>query len=122
MVPAPTSNPTLVAGGLIGLWQGDNGSFYLLIAGQFSDQGIWKWDQVLARVESTPAKQGRWRIYGDDFFLQDVTGKDLCPLRQEGPYHAHLVADTLTLKRGGDQCSARVTRTEGQYTRLAAAP
>jgi hypothetical protein len=106
-----------VAGGLIGLWQGDNGSFYL-----FNNDGTWKWDQTLARVESTPARQGYWLIYGDELLINDSTGADTCTRDQTGPYHAHLDGDTLSLTRAGDVCAVRVTQTVGHYTRQPAGP
>ena len=111
-----TPNPTLVAG-LIGLWQGDNGSFYLL-----NTDGTWNWDGQRAAVESTPAKQGRWWLAGYVFNIQDLSGTDPCPPDQIGAYQVRLDGDLVALTRLLDPCVARAARTAGQYTRQPAGP
>jgi hypothetical protein len=115
-IPLPTSDPTLVVG-LIGLWQGDNGSFYL-----FNNDGTWNWDKKRAAVETGPENQGRWWLEGDVFNIQDLTGIGACPRDQIGTYQVHVAADTLTLTRLTELCLDRSVQTDGQYTRLPAGP
>ena len=111
-----TANPT-IAGGLIGLWQGNNNSFYL-----FNIDGTWDWDQHGDRVLTASENQGRWWIEGDVFHIQDLAGKAPCPPDQVGAYQAQLSGDSLVLTVVKDDCGPRVDQTAGQYTRRPAGP
>ena len=73
-------DPTLMAG-LIGLWKGDNRSFYL-----FNSDGTWNWDQHSSSVEQSPENRGAWWIEGDVFNIVDLSGLDACPRNQTGRY------------------------------------
>jgi hypothetical protein len=111
-----TANPT-VAGGLVGMWQGDNNSFYLL-----NKDGTWSWDQKLQQVLTAPENTGRWWIEGDIFRIQDVAGKAPCPPDQIGSYQAQLSGDTLVLTAVADRCGPRIDQTQGRYSRQPAGP
>lgn len=111
-----TANPT-VAGGLVGMWQGNNNSFYLL-----NKDGTWSWDQKLQLVLTAPENQGRWWVEGDIFRIQDTAGKAPCPLDQVGSYQAQLSGDTLVLMAVADLCTPRIDQTQGQYSRQPAGP
>jgi hypothetical protein len=111
-----TANPT-VAGGLVGLWQGNNNSFYLL-----SKDGTWSWDQKLQQVLTTPENTGRWWVEGDIIRIQDTAGRAPCPLEQIGSYQAQLSGDTLILTAVADLCGPRIDQTQGQYSRQPAGP
>jgi hypothetical protein len=111
-----TANPA-VAGGLVGLWQGNNNSFYLL-----NKDGTWNWDQKLQQVLIAPENQGRWWLEGDIFRIQDVSGKAPCPPDQIGSYQAQLSGDTLVFTALADLCRPRIDQTAGQYARQPAGP
>ncbi len=111
-----TANPA-VAGGLVGLWQGNNNSFYLL-----NKDGTWSWDQKLQQVLTTPENTGRWWVEGDIFRIQDLAGKAPCPLEQIGSYQAQVSGDTLILTAVADLCGPRIDQTQGQYSRQPAGP
>jgi hypothetical protein len=112
----PTPNPTLVAG-LIGLWKGDNGSFY-----RFNPDGTWNWDEQRGRVEQAPENQGTWWIEGDVLNIVDLSGKEPCPRSQIGRYQMQFIGDALVLSRVKDLCRARVPQTAGTYSRLSGNP
>jgi hypothetical protein len=116
MVATSTANPA-IAGGLIGLWQGNNNSFYLL-----NNDGTWNWDQDGQKVLTAPENQGRWWLEGDIFRIQDTGGKAPCPLAQVGSYQARLTGDVLTLTAVADLCAVRIDQTAGNYARQAAGP
>ncbi len=111
-----TANPT-VAGGLVGMWQGNNNSFYLL-----NKDGTWSWDQKLQQVLTAPENTGRWWVEGDIFRIQDTAGKAPCPLGQIGSYQALVSSDTLTLTAVADLCGPRIDQTQGRYSRQPAGP
>jgi hypothetical protein len=111
-----TANPT-VAGGLVGLWQGNNNSFYLL-----NIDGSWNWDQQHDNVLTSPENQGRWWLEGDVIHVEDLTGKAPCPRGQIGAYQAKLDGDSLVLTLVNDPCLPRIGQTAGQYSRQPAGP
>lgn len=115
-VGTSTANPT-VAGGLVGMWQGNNNSFYLL-----NKDGTWSWDQKLQQVLTAPENQGRWWVEGDIFRIQDTAGRAPCPLQQVGSYQVQLSGDTLILVAVADLCAPRIDQTQGRYSRQPAGP
>ena len=106
-----------IAGGLVGLWQGNNNSFYL-----FNKDGTWSWDQTGQKVLTQPENQGRWWLEGDVVHIQDVSGLAPCPLADIGTYQAHLTGDNLELAAVGDPCTVRIGQTSGTYARQPAGP
>jgi hypothetical protein len=116
VVGTSTANPT-VAGGLVGLWKGNNNSYYLL-----NVDGTWNWDESGQNVLTAPENQGRWWLEGDVFRIQDTAGKAPCPLAQIGSYQAQLSGDTLVLVAIADLCAPRIDQTAGQYARQPAGP
>ena len=111
-----TADPA-IAGGLVGLWQGNNNSYYL-----FNKDGTWNWDQKSDRVLTNPENQGRWWLEGDVVHIQDLSGLAPCPLNQIGTYQAQLSGDTLELAAVTDPCTVRIGQTSGTYARQAAGP
>jgi hypothetical protein len=121
-VTAPTITPTAtadaaIAGGLVGMWQGNNNSFYL-----FNKDGTWSWDSDGQKILTNPENQGRWWIEGDVIHLQDLSGLAPCPQDQIGAYQAVLSGDNLALAAVSDICQPRIGQTSGTYTRQAAGP
>ena len=116
LTPTATANPA-IAGGLVGLWQGNNNSFYL-----FNKDGTWNWDQKGDRVMMQPENQGHWWIEGDVIHLQDLSGKAPCPPNQIGRYQAQLNGDNLELAAVNDPCTVRIGQTSGTYARQAGGP
>ncbi len=116
LVATSTANPT-VAGGLVGMWQGNNNSFYLL-----NIDGTWSWDQKLQQVLTAPENTGRWWLEGDIFRIQDTAGRAPCPPDQVGSYQVLLSGDVMTLTAVADRCGPRIDQTEGQYSRQPAGP
>jgi hypothetical protein len=122
LAATPTLTPTAtadaaIAGGLVGLWQGNNNSFYL-----FNKDGTWSWDQSGQKVLTAPENQGRWWVEGDVVHIQDVSGLAPCPLGDIGTYQAQLTGDNLALAAVKDPCFVRIAQTSGTYTRQPAGP
>ena len=122
LAPSPTLTATAtadpaIAGGLVGLWQGNNNSYYL-----FNKDGTWNWDQKSDKVLTNPENQGRWWLEGDVVYIQDLSGLAPCPLNQIGAYQAQLSGDTLELAAVSDPCTVRIGQTSGTYARQAAGP
>ncbi len=116
ITPTATADPAL-AGGLMGLWQGNNNSFYL-----FNKDGTWNWDQKGDRVMLRPENQGHWWMEGDVIHIQDLSGKAPCPANQIGLYQAQLSGDNLELAAVNDPCTVRIGQTSGTYGRQAGGP
>ena len=116
LVGTSTANPT-IAGGLVGLWQGNNNSFYLL-----QNDGTWNWDEKLQNVLTAPENMGRWWVEGDIFRIEDTAGRAPCPPDQIGSYQAQLSGDKLILTAVADLCAPRIDQTAGQYARQPAGP
>ena len=122
IAPAATVTPTAtadaaIAGGLVGMWQGNNNSFYL-----FNKDGTWSWDSDGLKILTNPENQGRWWIEGDVIHIQDVSGLAPCPKNQIGAYQAVLSGDSLAMAAVSDPCRVRIPQTSGTYTRQAAGP
>jgi len=122
VAPTATVTPTAtadaaIAGGLVGLWQGNNNSFYL-----FNKDGSWSWDQDGQKVLTDPENKGRWWIEGDVIHIQDLSGLAPCPPEQIGVYQAQLSGDSLAMAAVADPCTVRIGQTSGTYTRQAAGP
>ena len=122
ILPTATFTPTAtadatIAGGLVGMWQGNNHSFYL-----FNKDGTWSWDSDGQKILTNPENQGRWWIEGDVIHIQDLSGRAPCPQEQIGAYQAQLHGDSLALAAVSDPCQPRIGQTSGTYTRQAAGP
>ena len=122
IAPTATITPTAtadaaIAGGLVGMWQGNNNSFYL-----FNKDGTWSWDTDGQKILTNPENQGRWWIEGDVIHIQDLSGLAPCPKNQIGAYQAVLSGDTLDMAAVNDPCRDRIGQTSGTYTRQAAGP
>ncbi len=122
IVSTATFTPTAtadaaVAGGLVGMWQGNNNSFYL-----FNKDGTWSWDSDGQQILTNPENQGRWWIEGDVIHIQDLIGLAPCPKEQIGAYQAQLQGDSLALAAVSDPCQPRIGQTSGTYARQAAGP
>jgi len=116
LTPTATADAA-IGGGLVGLWQGNNNSFYL-----FNKDGTWSWDQSGQKVLIQPENQGRWWLEGDVIHIQDVSGRAPCPLADIGAYQAQLTGDRLALAAVADPCTVRIAQTSGTYTRQPAGP
>ena len=116
VIPTATADAA-IAGGLVGLWQGNNNSFYL-----FNKDGTWNWDQDGQKVLIQPENQGRWWIEGDVMHIQDVSGLAPCPPGDIGAYQAQLTGDNLALAAVSDPCTVRIAQTSGTYARQPAGP
>ena len=122
LVPTAAFTPTAtadaaIAGGLVGMWQGNNNSFYL-----FNKDGTWSWDSDGQKILTNPENQGRWWIEGDVIHIQDLSGLAPCPKEQIGAYQAQLSGDNLAMAAVSDPCQPRIGQTSGSYTRQAAGP
>lgn len=104
-----TPNPEFVSA-LLGLWQGNNGSFYL-----FRRDGTWSWDGQRDRIETTPEKKGIWWIEGTALNLVDSEGQPPCPKAQVGIYQMDFRNGVLLLGQLQDRCRARSGQTQGMY-------
>ena len=116
ITPTATADAA-IAGGLVGMWQGNNNSFYL-----FNKDGTWSWDSDGQKILTNPENQGRWWIEGDVIHIQDLSGLAPCPKEQIGAYQAVLSGDSLAMAAVSDPCQPRIGQTSGTYTRQAAGP
>jgi len=122
IVPTAIFTPTAtadaaIAGGLVGMWQGNNNSYYF-----FNKDGTWSWDSDGQNILLNPENQGRWWIEGDVIHIQDLSGTAPCPKDQIGAYQAVLSGDNLAMAAVSDPCQPRIGQTSGTYTRQAAGP